>query len=74
MGVLCFLEVQAGFEPADNGVADRGLTTWLLHQNSNYPNIISKFFCFVNRKNIFYQKNKDEKSLTLKINSSIINA
>ncbi len=27
----CFLEVQAGFEPADNGVADRGLTTWLLH-------------------------------------------
>ena len=26
------LEVQAGFEPADNGVADRGLTTWLLHQ------------------------------------------
>ena len=27
-----FLEVQAGFEPADNGVADRGLTTWLRHQ------------------------------------------
>ena len=26
------LEVQAGFEPADNGVADRGLTTWLRHQ------------------------------------------
>ena len=25
--VLCLLEVQAGFEPADNGVADRGLTT-----------------------------------------------
>ena len=23
------LEVAAGFEPADNGVADRGLTTWL---------------------------------------------
>ena len=31
-GVLYFLEVQAGFEPADNGVADRGLTTWLRHQ------------------------------------------
>ena len=30
---LFFLEVQAGFEPADNGVADRGLTTWLLHQS-----------------------------------------
>ena len=26
------LEVTAGFEPADNGVADRGLTTWLRHQ------------------------------------------
>ena len=26
-----FLEVTAGFEPADNGVADRGLTTWLRH-------------------------------------------
>ena len=44
------LEVQAGFEPADNGVADRGLTTWLLHQISNYPNIIAKFFCFVKGK------------------------
>ena len=22
----------AGFEPADNGVADRGLTAWLRHQ------------------------------------------
>ncbi len=22
-------EARAGFEPADNGVADRGLTTWL---------------------------------------------
>ena len=40
----------------------------------SYLNIITKFFCFVNRKNVFYQKNKDEKSLTLKINSSIINA
>ena len=26
------MEVTAGFEPADNGVADRGLTTWLRHQ------------------------------------------
>ena len=31
LAVLFCLEVQAGFEPADNGVADRGLTTWLLH-------------------------------------------
>ena len=44
------LEVQAGFEPADNGVADRGLTTWLLHQRPNYPNIIAKIFCFVKGK------------------------
>ena len=26
------LEVTIGFEPMDNGVADRGLTTWLRHQ------------------------------------------
>ena len=45
-----FLEVTAGFEPADNGVADRGLTTWLLHQRFSYSNIITKFFRFVNRK------------------------
>ena len=25
------LEVTIGFEPMDNGVADRGLTTWLRH-------------------------------------------
>ena len=31
IGLLNFLEVTAGFEPADNGVADRGLTTWLRH-------------------------------------------
>ena len=30
-GLLRSLEVTAGFEPADNGVADRGLTTWLRH-------------------------------------------
>ena len=41
------LEVQAGFEPADNGVADRGLTTWLLHQKINCLNIITKFSDFV---------------------------
>ena len=44
---LFILEVQAGFEPADNGVADRGLTTWLLHQTFKYLNIISKIFPFV---------------------------
>ena len=30
-GLLNFLEVTVGFEPTDNGVADRGLTTWLRH-------------------------------------------
>ena len=33
-GSVFVLEVTAGFEPADNGVADRGLTTWLRHQIS----------------------------------------
>ena len=42
-----FLEVQAGFEPADNGVADRGLTTWLLHQIFDCLNIIAELFGFV---------------------------
>ena len=28
---LFFLEVTVGFEPTNNGVADRGLTTWLRH-------------------------------------------
>ena len=32
LSVSLALEVTAGFEPADNGVADRGLTTWLRHQ------------------------------------------
>ena len=41
------LEVQAGFEPADNGVADRGLTTWLLHQIFDCPNIIAELSSFV---------------------------
>ena len=45
-----FLEVQAGFEPADNGVADRGLTTWLLHQIHLYLDIIANIFMFVNRE------------------------
>ena len=46
------LEVQAGFEPADNGVADRGLTTWLLHQTHLYFDIISKILGFVKGKMI----------------------
>ena len=29
--MLFVLEVTIGFEPMDNGVADRGLTTWLRH-------------------------------------------
>ena len=55
-GVLYFLEVQAGFEPADNGVADRGLTTWLLHQMFSYCNIIAKIFHFVKGGRSFLQK------------------
>ena len=31
IGCIFVLEVTAGFEPADNGVADRGLTAWLRH-------------------------------------------
>ena len=31
--------MRAGFEPADNGVADRGLTTWLSHQIYYYKKI-----------------------------------
>ena len=46
-GRFLLLEVQAGFEPADNGVADRGLTTWLLHQMFNRSNIITNIFVFV---------------------------
>ena len=46
-GVLYLLEVQAGFEPADNGVADRGLTAWLLHQIFDCFTIITKLFPFV---------------------------
>lgn len=46
-GMLHFLEVQAGFEPAGNGVADRGLTTWLLHQTFDCPYIIAKQNRFV---------------------------
>ena len=41
------LEVTAGFEPADNGVADRGLTTWLWRRIQNV-NIISRVGRFVN--------------------------
>ena len=46
-GIPFSLEVQAGFEPADNGVADRGLTTWLRHQIVDCFNIISNLFAFV---------------------------
>ena len=45
--LLFFLEVTAGFEPADNGVADRGLTTWLRHHISFCPNIIAEAGAFV---------------------------
>ena len=62
-----FLEVQAGFEPADNGVADRGLTTWLLHQTDLYFDIIANLFLFVNRKkdNLSKELQKSLKKLFL---------
>ena len=44
----------AGFEPADNGVADRGLTAWLRHQIHNahllyqsIPLLSRAFFIFL---------------------------
>ena len=46
-GIPFSLEVQAGFEPADNGVADRGLTTWLLHQTFDCHIIITEENRFV---------------------------
>ena len=46
-GIPFSLEVTAGFEPADNGVADRGLTTWLRHQVFGCFNIIAELFSFV---------------------------
>ncbi len=45
--VLFVLEVPARFELADNGVADRGLTTWLRHHFIDCSNIISKLLLFV---------------------------
>ena len=53
-GIPFSLEVQAGFEPADNGVADRGLTTWLLHQIFDCLNIIAELLLFVNS---FFEEN-----------------
>ena len=40
-----FLEVTVGFEPTDNGVADRGLTTWLRHHTI----ILFEHSLFVNK-------------------------
>ena len=48
LAVLFVLEVTTGFEPVDNGVADRGLTTWLRHHVYN-ADIISHLCRFVNR-------------------------
>ena len=42
--VLFDLEVTIGFEPMDNGVADRGLTTWLRHQNIKGTRFIRAHF------------------------------
>ena len=37
----CFvLEVTIGFEPMNNGVADRGLTTWLRHHIKLYAELL----------------------------------
>ena len=54
VGVLYFLEVQAGFEPADNGVADRGLTTWLLYRIYDCLNIITELLFFVKWFLVFF--------------------
>ena len=59
-GIPFSLEVQAGFEPADNGVADRGLTTWLLYQIFDCFNIIAELLQFVKgflKENCFFIKN-----------------
>ena len=45
IGLLNFLEVTVGFEPTDNGVADRGLTTWLRHHTI----ILFEHSLFVNK-------------------------
>ena len=44
-----FMEAPAGFAPANNGVADRGLTAWLRRHPWSCFNIIADDFCFVNR-------------------------
>ena len=44
-GLLYFLEVTIGFEPMNNGVADRGLTTWLRHHTI----ILFEHSLFVNK-------------------------
>ena len=62
-GIPFSLEVQAGFEPADNGVADRGLTTWLLHQTFDCPNIIAEVFLFVKGFFTLFYAFVQEKSL-----------
>ena len=41
-GLLAFLEVTIRFELMDNGVADRGLTTWLRHHTLI---VFDFFFC-----------------------------
>ena len=56
MGYRFSLEVTAGFEPADNGVADRGLTTWLRHHASCCLNIITELSGFVNRLSQPFEK------------------
>ena len=45
---LLFLEAPAGFAPANNGVADRGLTAWLRCHASSCFNIIAESKRFVN--------------------------
>ena len=40
------LEVTIGFEPMNNGVADRGLTTWLRHHTKYY----AELFAFVKKQ------------------------
>ena len=49
MGWFFFLEVTIGFEPMDNGVADRGLTTWLRHLITVAPFRLD----YINKESLF---------------------
>ena len=45
--------MRAGFEPADNGVADRGLTTWLSHHTMSSPSRVWTYDPPVNSRMLY---------------------